>query len=87
MNREGTLMNRDDKRSMTYPLRLAASLRDMAGHLAQRDGVSLNHFISLAVAEKISRLETETLNQHKTMIRQQKLALASGVISNTLYRR
>ncbi len=80
-------MNRDDKRSMTYPLRLAASLRDMAGHLAQRDGVSLNHFISLAVAEKISRLETETLNQHKTMIRQQKLALASGVISNTLYRR
>ena len=59
----------------------------MASHLAQRDGVSLNHFISLAVAEKISRLESETLNQHKTLIRQQKLALASGVISSTLYRR
>ena len=81
-------MNTDDKRRMTsYPLRLASSLRDMASNLAQRDGVSLNHFISLAVAEKISRLETETLNQHKIMIRQQKLALASGIISSTLYRR
>jgi len=80
-------MNKEDKRRMTYPLRLAASLRDMANHLAQRDGVSLNHFISLAVAEKISRLESETLNQHKILIRQQKLAVASGVISNTFYRR
>jgi hypothetical protein len=79
-------MNRDDKRVMTYPLRLAASLRDVAGNLAQRDGVSLNHFISLAVAEKISRLESETLNQHKILIRKQKLALASGVISSALYR-
>lgn len=88
VNKEGTLMNMDDKRRMTsYPLRLAASLRDVASHLAQRDGVSLNHFISLAVAEKISRLESETLNQHKILIRQQKLALASGVISSTLYRR
>jgi hypothetical protein len=87
VNKEGTLMNEEDKRRMTYPLRLAASLRDVAGHLAQSDGVSLNHFISLAVAEKISRLESETLNQHKTLIRQQKLALASGVISSTLYRR
>jgi hypothetical protein len=78
----------DDKRRMTsYPLRLAASLRDKAVNLAQEDGVSLNHFISLAVAEKISRLDTETLKQHKSLIRQQKLALASGVISNTLYHR
>jgi hypothetical protein len=87
VNKKGTLMNRDDKRRMTYPLRLAASLRDTANQLAQRDGVSLNHFISIAVAEKISRLDSETLNQHKILIRQQKLALASGVISSTLYRR
>jgi hypothetical protein len=87
VNKEGTLMNKEDKRRMTYPLRLAASLRDMANHLAQRDGVSLNHFISLAVAEKISRLESETLNEHKILIRQQKLAVASGVISKTLYSR
>jgi hypothetical protein len=80
-------MNLDDKRRMTYPLRLAASMRDMASHLAQKDGVSLNHFISLAVAEKISRLESETLNEHKILIRQQKLAAASGVINSSLYRR
>jgi hypothetical protein len=71
---------------MTYPLRLAASLRDMASQLAQTDGVSLNHFISLAVAEKISRLESETLNEQKILIRRQKLTVASGVISSTLYR-
>jgi hypothetical protein len=87
MNKEDTLMNREEKRAMTYPLRLAASLRDTASDLAQRDGVSLNHFISLAVAEKISRLESETLNQHNILIRRQKLALASGVISSTLYSR
>jgi hypothetical protein len=86
VNRKGTLMNREDKRRMTYPLRLAASLRDMASQLAQTDGVSLNHFISLAVAEKISRLESETLNEQKILIRRQKLTVASGVISSTLYR-
>jgi hypothetical protein len=80
-------MKIDEKRRMTFPLRLAISLKDMANHLAQRDGVSLNHFISLAVAEKISRLESETLNEHKILIRQQKLAVASGVISKTLYSR
>jgi HicB family len=41
----------------SFPLRLAKSLREVASTLAQRDGVSLNHFINLAVAEKISRLE------------------------------
>jgi hypothetical protein len=86
VNRKGTLMNREDKRRMTYPLRLAASLRDVASQLAQTDGVSLNHLISLAVAEKISRLESETLNEQKLLIRRQKMTLASGVISSTLYR-
>jgi hypothetical protein len=35
------------------------SLRERAKILAAQAGVSLNHFISLAVAEKISRLESE----------------------------
>jgi predicted HicB family RNase H-like nuclease len=48
-------MNIDEKRRMTFPLRLAISMKEMANILAQKDGVSLNHFISLAVAEKISR--------------------------------
>jgi hypothetical protein len=45
----------------SFPLRLAKSLRDAAGALARRDGVSLNYFIALAVAEKVSRLEHEAV--------------------------
>lgn len=42
-----------------FPLRLARSLQAAAKLMANRDGVSLNHFISLAVAEKVSRLQQE----------------------------
>jgi hypothetical protein len=49
-------VNDDKKQPISFPLRLAASLRRQAQLLASQDGVSLNHFISLAVAEKISRL-------------------------------
>ena len=49
---------RDRKKGLvSFPLRLVTSLKDRAKLLAARDGVSLNHFINLAVAEKISRLE------------------------------
>lgn len=41
----------------TYPLRLPKSLKDEVAKIAQRDGTSVNQFI--AVAEKISALETE----------------------------
>jgi hypothetical protein len=78
-------MSIDEKRRMTFPLRLAISLKDMANSLAQQDGVSLNHFISIAVAEKISRLESETLNEHHDLSRRQKIAIASSVINKTLY--
>jgi predicted HicB family RNase H-like nuclease len=78
-------MDRTEKRRMTFPLRLATSLRDMANILAQKDGVSLNHFISLAVAEKISRLENETFNEHHDFSRRQRLAVATGVIHRNFY--
>jgi hypothetical protein len=44
-------------RRISYPLRLAASLKQRAEFLATEDRVPLNHFINLAVAEKISRVE------------------------------
>jgi HicB family len=75
-----------DKRRMTFPLRLAVSLKDSAHALAQQDGISLNHFISLAVAEKISRLESEALSERNYSSRQSKLALAVGSMHKTLYR-
>jgi hypothetical protein len=35
-------------------------MRLQAGELAQREGLSLNHFISLAVAEKMVRMENSS---------------------------
>lgn len=75
-----------DKRRMTFPLRLALSLKESAHELAQQDGISLNHFISLAVAEKISRLEGEALSEHNYAGRQNKLTLAVGSMHKTVYR-
>ena len=50
----------ETKRMLSFPLRLCPSTRLQATKLAQQDGISLNHFISLAVAEKISRMEHES---------------------------
>ena len=58
-------MDQPQKRALSFPLRLCPSVRQQATALAQNDGISLNHFISLAVAEKISRME------HQTWLRQQ----------------
>jgi len=40
----------------TFPLRLPTSIRRQAGELAKTDDISLNQFIMLAVAEKLSAL-------------------------------
>jgi hypothetical protein len=50
-------MNKDEKRYKTFPLRLPPSLRKQSVEFAEVEGLSLNHFISMAVAEKISRME------------------------------
>ena len=41
-----------------YALCLQPSLKAAAERLATREGTSLNHFINIAVAEKLSALET-----------------------------
>lgn len=40
-------------------LRLPASVHRHIKEIAQREGVSINHFISSAVSEKISAISTE----------------------------
>lgn len=47
------------KRSQSFPLRLSPTLRDKAKAIAEREGISFNHFVCLAVAEKLSRIEHE----------------------------
>ena len=46
-------------RQSSFPLRLASSLQEEARRTAEREGISLNQLINLAVAEKISALRTE----------------------------
>jgi len=43
----------------TYPLRLPKSLKNEVAKIAKRDQTSMNQFIAMAVAEKISALDTE----------------------------
>jgi hypothetical protein len=45
-------------RRSTYKLRLPACLKAEAERLAAQDGTSLNQFVAVAVAEKISALRT-----------------------------
>ena len=42
----------------TYPLKLPLSIKREAQRLAKEDGVSLNQWISVAVAQKIGAVET-----------------------------
>ena len=42
----------------TIPLKLPPSVENVARKLAEEDGVSLNQWVSLAVAQKISSVET-----------------------------
>ncbi len=42
----------------TYPLKLPLSVKKAAQRLAKEDGVSLNQWIAVAVAEKVGVVET-----------------------------
>ena len=50
----------------TYPLKLPQSIKRAAERLAKEDGVSLNQWISVAVAQKVGVVETaaELLKRH-----------------------
>ena len=51
-------MEDDEKPStISFPLRLPQSLKAAAKLMAERNGLSLNRFISLALTEKIERIE------------------------------
>jgi hypothetical protein len=53
----GQTMKQEMKRANSFPLRLTPTMRQQMELLAKREGVSLNQFISLAVAEKVMRME------------------------------
>lgn len=49
----------------TISLRLPDSLHAAVRELAKQDGSSINHIITLALAEKVAALTTETYLQHR----------------------
>lgn len=51
-----------------FPLRLMTSIRKDAERLSAKEGVSLNQFINVAVAEKLAHLE------HEEWLKRRKLA-------------
>jgi hypothetical protein len=51
-----------------FPLRLPKSLRAAANAMAMQQGISLNHFIALALAEKVSRSEPQALSSPNTAL-------------------
>jgi hypothetical protein len=54
-------MPASQKKSVTskFPLRLMPSVRRVAENFSQKEGVSLNQFINIAVAEKLAHLQHE----------------------------
>jgi hypothetical protein len=48
-----------------FPLRLMPSVRRVAENFSQREGVSLNQFINIAVAEKLAHLQHEEWLAHR----------------------
>lgn len=60
-------MTNEMKRPACFPLRLPLTMRRQANDLAHREGLSLNQFVSLAVAEKITRLEHASWLKDVTM--------------------
>lgn len=47
-------------KAKSFPLRLSRTLHEEARTSAAEEGISLNHFIEIAVAEKVTRMEIET---------------------------
>lgn len=48
-----------------FPLRLMPSVRRVAESFSQKDGVSLNQFINIAVAEKLAHLQHDEWLAHR----------------------
>ena len=46
------------KSASTYPLRLPTSLKSAVAEISKEEGTSINQFVVVAVAEKISAMKT-----------------------------
>ncbi len=47
------------KQTASYPLRLPVSLKNAVANLCRDEGTSINHFVVIALAEKLAAIRTE----------------------------
>ena len=73
------LMDDLKKRKQSFLLRLPISIREKAAQVAHQDGTSLNHFVSLAVAEKLSRMDQAEQTSHHQTSSQSRMDVASRI--------
>ena len=63
-----------------FPLRLMPSVRRVAENFSQKEGVSLNQFINIAVAEKLAHLQHEEWLAHRPKATNALITKALGIL-------
>ena len=63
-----------------FPLRLMPSVRRVAENFSQKEGVSLNQFINIAVAEKLAHLQHEEWLAHRPKASSDSIAKALDIL-------
>jgi hypothetical protein len=64
-----------------FPLRLMPSVRRVAENFSQKEGVSLNQFINVAVAEKLAHLQHEEWLAHRPIATAGLIAKALDILN------
>lgn len=72
-NRKKATMNK-------FPLRLMPSVRRVAEQFSQQEGVSLNQFINVAVAEKLAHLQHEEWLARRAKVTDASIAKAMEIL-------
>jgi|GEM_PF-5336962 len=62
-------MSTEKKSTKSFPLRLSVTMRRQLEYLAKQDGISINQFICLAMAEKITRLDQDMQRTEGKLLR------------------
>jgi hypothetical protein len=66
-----------------FPLRLMPSVRRIAENFSQKEGVSLNQFINVAVAEKLAHLQHEEWMAHRPKASEALIRRALGALDRS----
>ena len=64
-----------------FPLRLMPSVRQDAENFSEKEGVSLNQFINVAVAEKLAHLQHEEWIAHRQRVTPERIAQAMAILN------